>query len=268
MNDDRRPSEKDRHAAKTTIVGGQPPGNARELPPIPAGLEELLGIAAVERQFADVLISDERQRAVEASGVELTTTERTILASVGEGALRQMVSRLALTEQDRRYFLSRAATVVAALVGGGAVASTAGCRDRGWGQAVTGARPDRPEEQPKIEAPPPKPAGPDAGGVRARPSELEVETGARPDRPDTSSGKGGARPDRPTPKPRPGPAPPTGARPDRPPERKPEKKPKRPEKKPQPPKTRGIQPDRPDRRMNPFDDDGELQSGGAGGGRE
>jgi hypothetical protein len=271
MSDERRPSDKDRHAAKTTIVGGQPPGNARDLPPIPAGLEELLGIAAVEQRFAEVLVSNEqneRQRAVDASGVELTATERTILASVGEGALKQMVSRLALTEQDRRYFISRAATVVVALIGGGAAIASTGCRDRSGGQAVTGARPDRPEEpqtKPDQSCSKSKSVTP-VGSRPTRPSELEVETGARPDRPDTSGGKGGARPDRPTPKPRPGPAPPTGARPDRPPEKKPDKKPKRPEKKPEPPKktrgirpdrprTRGISPDRPDRRMlNPFED--------------
>lgn len=261
---------RDKQAAKITIVGGQPPGNTRDLPPIPAGIEEILGLAAVEQQYADLLYQD-RGHAVEASGVSLTATERVILGAVGDDALRKMVDRLALTEQDRRYFLGRAAAVAAVLVAGAATVGAAGCRDKvapPQGPVKTaGVRPDRTDH---VEAPTGiRPDRPPA----SRPSELEVETGARPDRPpeppgvrtgirpdhpsdhDTSRGKGGARPDRPKPDAGVKPKPNRGVRPDRPPQ----SRGIRPDR---PPQTKGIRPDRPSPKVplkvyNPFREEDE-----------
>ena len=61
MSDDR-----EKQAAKTTIVGGPPPENDRELPPIPVGIEEILGMASVNHDFAGVLFED-RPAAIHAS---------------------------------------------------------------------------------------------------------------------------------------------------------------------------------------------------------
>ena len=47
-----------KQAARTTIVGGQPPGNERDLPPIPVALERLLGMAAAEEAFARALLTE------------------------------------------------------------------------------------------------------------------------------------------------------------------------------------------------------------------
>jgi len=253
----------DKRAAKTTIVGGQPPGNARELPPIPAGIEELLGLAAVEERFADLLYSD-RTRALQLSGVGLSPTETGILSSVREPLLRKMIGRLTLTEADRRYFIGRAAAVLALVVGGPALA---GCRDSVTPPPATtaGVRPDRPPPAPE----PMPPTGIRPDRPTRRPSALEVETGIRADRPpdvpmagvrpirpgdpetiggrggirpdrpeehDSSRGKGGARPDRPRPD---AGRPQRGVAPDWP---RPDAGP------PSPPRTRGISPDRPRKR--------------------
>ena len=49
----------EKRAAKMTIVGGQPEtSNARDLPPVPVGIEELLAMAAVDKRFAKSLEQD------------------------------------------------------------------------------------------------------------------------------------------------------------------------------------------------------------------
>lgn len=117
-----------REAARTTIVGGQPPGNAREVPPIPVGLEHLLGLAAASPEFAEALRRDPRA-AVQATGLALSASERAILSAVPAPALDQMVSQMngRLAEPERRRFLEHAALAVAALVGGSALAA---CGDK------------------------------------------------------------------------------------------------------------------------------------------
>jgi len=205
-------SSSDRRAAKTTIVGGQPPGNERPLIQIPVGLERLLGMAAVNASFREALVEDWRTAAV-ASGFELTPTEGQIIETIGAERLRRMVAQVAerLAVGERRSFLSHAAAALVVLAGGvTAVASAAGCRP---------SRPSRPSEQqsnipnagqpvrrppkplPKpasrptsrptrpIDKPTPKPAGqvarplPNAGMVAPRPPRRPVNRGVRPDRP-------------------------------------------------------------------------------------
>ncbi len=147
--------KKDRSpAAKTTIVGGQPPGNERQPANIPVALEELLGLAAAEPAFTDALL-DDPQAAARAAGVALTATEGAILTAVDRDSLFRMIAevREQQPEQERRAFLEQAALALTALVGGGAVA--AGCNDKSKGtggrrperrSADTGARPDRPSK--------------------------------------------------------------------------------------------------------------------------
>lgn len=194
--------------ARTTIVGGQPPGNARDLPPVPAGLEDLLSMAATSGEFAAALLRD-RSRAAEAAGVSLTPAETAILGAVGEASLTQMIARVgsALPQVDRRLFLERAAAAVALLVGGSALTA---CGDKTPKGAGT----------PRGSAPPAPPS-------RPRKRELDVDGGARPDRamdpagirPDRVFDSAGAQPSRGTDAgtPRPVPSPkPAGIRPDRP----------------------------------------------------
>ncbi len=280
---DNRPSilplsgaDEGKRAVKTTIVGGQPPGNQRPMQPVPVGLEQLMAMAAVSDEFSDAL-SEDREAALEASGVELTSTERAILGSVDDDALQRMVAGvgMGIPEQDRRGFLNMSAAAVLALVGGGSLAAgAAGCDRTSKGHrpdhpAPTGARPDRPEDDQPVEKKTgaeteseteaetetePETKKPDAG----RPPPPKPPTGARPDRPKRPDrprptrgarlsrpprlkipnyqGKTGARPDRPD-----NLQSETGARPDRPPKKKDKpKKPKKPKKPPKQPPPRNY----------------------------
>ena len=82
-----------KQVVKTTIVGGQPPGNTRPLQEIPIGIEQLLAMAAVDDEFASVLLEN-RQAAIDSSGVDLTQTEKQILSVIDKPALRQMIENV------------------------------------------------------------------------------------------------------------------------------------------------------------------------------
>ncbi|MFH2008519.1 MAG: hypothetical protein ABI333_18170 [bacterium] len=213
-------SKRSPRAAKTTIVGGQPPGNSRELPPIPVGLEELLGMAAAEQAFAEVLL-DDPAAAADAGGLTLTATEATILRAVGRETLSQMIARLRQRqpETERRAFLEQAAAALAVVVGGAAAAS--GCK----GQDKSASKSTTPSTTPGT-APT---STPTSTPPRAPSTSSPTETGVRPDRPPSRDAGVGAR-ERPRPmqhrptrgiRPRPSTLDPhdtrgTGARPDRP----------------------------------------------------
>ena len=129
MADNERDGSGPQSAVKTTIVGGQPPGNQRDLEGrVPVGIEELLAMAAVDDDFAEAL-DGRRAEAIEASGVALTDSERAILGTVDRGALEQMVAgvRGLLPEQARREFLGRSAAAMMFLMGGGAALGAQGC---------------------------------------------------------------------------------------------------------------------------------------------
>jgi hypothetical protein len=159
----------------------------RELPPIPSGIEQLLAMAAVDERFALALRRD-RGSAVDASGVDLSSTEAGILDAVDEASLERMVASVGATmaEQDRRAFLGRSAAALVALFG---TATTASCQ---CPTVVRGVRPDRPSEPvepgPK-DAPASKPTAPQPTSAPTRPiGGLTVDKnmpqrGVRPDRP-------------------------------------------------------------------------------------
>jgi hypothetical protein len=96
----------DKQAVKTTIVGGQPPGNERQTATIPVALEDVLGLAAAEPAYADALL-DDPQAAARAAGVELTATEGAILSAVDRDSLTRMIAEVRdqQPEQERRVFL-------------------------------------------------------------------------------------------------------------------------------------------------------------------
>ncbi|MDX9999668.1 MAG: hypothetical protein RBU30_00075 [Polyangia bacterium] len=186
MHDSRK-----RQAARTTIVGGQPPGNARDLPPVPAGLEEILSLAAASPEFAAVLATD-RARAAQAAGLSLSPAESSILSAVPASSLEQMIARVerAQDQPDRRIFLERAAAAVAFLLGGAALSA---CAEKPAPKSK-----DQPGSEPRT----PRPSEPDAGAAaqpalppfRPRKTELDVDGGARPDR---THKPAGSRPERP-----------------------------------------------------------------------
>ncbi|MDX9999666.1 MAG: hypothetical protein RBU30_00065 [Polyangia bacterium] len=181
-----------REAARTTIVGGQPEGNARDLPPIPVGLEHLMGLAAASPEFADALAQD-RKATVEATGLDFSASERAILASVPAPALDQMISRVKgrLDAPDRRRFLEQASLALAALLGASAAA---GCKKKPSQESSdkSGGSPDK--DQPgtpeaegdrparEVEPPPPE-AKADAAAPRPAdppPERPEASPPARP----------------------------------------------------------------------------------------
>lgn len=194
-----------RQAARTTIVGGQPPGNSRDEVPVPAALEDLLSMAAASPEFASALVRD-RIRVAEAARVTLSPAETAILGAVAEASLWQMIARVgsALPQPERRWFLERAVSAVAVLVGGVALSA---CSDKV-------AQTKKKADPPSLPAPPiepdaalPEPSRPPG---RIRPTELDVDGGARPDRvnvprgirPDPPGDPAGIRPDRPHERPR------------------------------------------------------------------
>lgn len=197
------PLSGERQAARTTIVGGQPPGQGRTLATIPNGLEHLLGMAAADAAFAQALLAD-RQQVLTSSGIELTGAEQAMLQAVDGAALTQMIATVGtkLEDKDRRAFLALA---TAALAGLG-----------GLGLACSGK--STPREKPIPAAGQPVRLPPKALAPKQVPQQRAVETGARPDRPDPLEDevikpakppaskptkppgvKGGVRPDRPKP---------------------------------------------------------------------
>lgn len=133
-----------KQVVKTTIVGGQPPGNERPLQEIPVGIEEVLAMAAVDDRFASSLYAD-RESAMAASGVSLTATEKMILSSIERPALAQMVSsfktRLPVSSSRREFLKKSASAALLALVGGGILSTAA---QGALLQSSKGIRPDRP----------------------------------------------------------------------------------------------------------------------------
>jgi hypothetical protein len=201
-------------AGGVSTVGGQPQGNQRELPPIPSGIEQLLAMAAVDERFARALQED-RASAVDASGVDLGSTEAGILSAIDDATLERMVAGIGATmpEQDRRAFLGRSAAALVALVGAG---SSASCQCPAT--VVKGVRPDRP---PEPGAAPPEPKDPEepASQPTNTNTETKAEPASAPTRPiggltiqDTKPQRG-VRPDRPRPS---RPMPTKGIRPKRP----------------------------------------------------
>jgi hypothetical protein len=203
-----------KQAAKTTIVGGQPPGNQRLLSEVPVGLEQLLAMAAASEDFARALREDP-DSAVKASGLGLTTTELSVLRATPAPMLAKMTTRVAeaLPRPERRIFLERAAAALAVLVGaatlGACMAGDKGAQGaKGSGatepmdpmrpmesmQDATpnlrpmGMRPDPPRPMDAMERPmdvmkPVRPVQPpQAGATIERPPTLKT-AGARKDRP-------------------------------------------------------------------------------------
>ncbi|TET35909.1 MAG: twin-arginine translocation signal domain-containing protein [Planctomycetota bacterium] len=161
-----------KQAVRTTIVGGQPPGNERPLQQIPIGIEQILAMAAVDDKFAAALLEN-REAAMKASGVEVTATEKGILTVIDNAALRQMIENVRgrIPVRERRAFLKKSAAALLALVGGGflTTASLAEAAQEAAGgvRADRGARPDKPATK---GIRPDRPAPPREEPVRSRPS--------------------------------------------------------------------------------------------------
>jgi hypothetical protein len=138
----------------TTIVGGQPLGRGRSLPPggLPVGVEKLLYIAATDQGFREALLND-REGAIDARGLSLRPSERSLLRSVPEAQLLSIIDGIDVSPENlaRRGFLKTVAVATATVI---AAEGLVACGDDA---TPAGIQPDMP--------PSPKDGGPDSGPV-------------------------------------------------------------------------------------------------------
>ena len=178
MGTDEQNGTGQKQAARTTIVGGQPPGNDRDLIEVPVGLETVMAMAAASDAFAQCLLAD-REGAVRASRVTLTATEHAILRATGDGILTKMITEVGQRQPDpdRRVFLEHAAAALVVLLGAGGLAACGDKSAKRGGSATTtpASAPPRPQDASM-------PADPPMRGMRPRP-EHPPPTGSRPDPP-------------------------------------------------------------------------------------
>jgi len=203
MFGDDDPSQGEVPSPRTTIVGGRPPEDGAALPPVPTGIQQLLRLAAVDPGFRAKLL-EQRAAVATAAGIELSASERQILAAVAAAQLEGMIEHLPPPAPERRTFLRETAAAAVLVLGGAALPSCS----RGMNADVParatnrpmenegGAAPEVPEEDPerqrrRLQAP--GGAAPDV----PRPKEpAPVPAGVRPDvpppRPDAGAPKQGA----------------------------------------------------------------------------
>jgi hypothetical protein len=133
-------------APRTTIVGGRPPEQDREGPPVPTGIQRLLRLAAVDADFRDRLVA-QRDAVAEAAGIALSASERAMLRAIPAAQLAGMAAQLPEPPSARRDFLRKTAATAVVLLGGAALSD---CSGDGCGQAGGAGEdpPDRPRHKP------------------------------------------------------------------------------------------------------------------------
>ena len=158
-----RPAEQP--AARTTIVGGRPPGSGQPLGDIPRGIEVLVKKAAVDPEFKDLLLA-QRAAAAEAIGMGLSPAEKAILAAVSTEQLERIIAQTIVPEAHRRAFLGKAAAAMLAALG----AMTAGLPGAESPPPTRGISPDRPATFGIFPDVPPRP-----GEGMVEPAQLNME---------------------------------------------------------------------------------------------
>jgi hypothetical protein len=152
----------------TTIVGGQPDGQRRKgVVSVPVGMEQLLLTAALDAEFRAELIRD-RAQAAERRGLELTSSERSVLAIAPDDQLETMIDRIDTSEQNlaKRKFMRAVAATVVTLAAGTGLGACGGPEDKQAAGNETGA---------------PFHGQVDTGHVDAPEPEAMPPTGIRPD---------------------------------------------------------------------------------------
>jgi hypothetical protein len=216
-----------RPSPRPTIVGGRPPDDGAELPPVPTGIQRLLRLASVDADFRRELVARPSALAVTA-GVDLTASERAVLEAIDPGQLDDMARNMPPPPPQRRDFLRQTAATAVVLLGGAALSGTvqACCPGedsptrvlRREMQEDGGASPEEPPERPENRLmdgeggadpnEPPEPTPPEepvtedidnTDELRENLEEALEEALDRPDHPELLS-TGGAAPDLPPPK--------------------------------------------------------------------
>jgi hypothetical protein len=144
-----RPSEMP--AARTTIVGGRPPGSGIPIGTIPRGLEILIKRAAIDPEFKTLLLA---KRSGAAGEVDLTLepTEAAMLDSVPAEQLQAIIANTRVPEASRRALLGKVTATTLAALGVAAIASS--CRDEHPPQpdpASAAPAESTPEQREKVE---------------------------------------------------------------------------------------------------------------------
>jgi len=101
---------------------------------VPIGIEKVLVRASTSREFRHRLL-EERESVLDELGEALSSTERTVLASIPESSLEKMIDRLDLRKHGKRRFIK--AVAAAAFITAAGTAAV-GC----FMPVSTGAAPD------------------------------------------------------------------------------------------------------------------------------
>jgi hypothetical protein len=134
-----RPGEPE--VVKTTIVGGQPPREGRNIGGVPRGVEVLVKKAAVDPAFRKLLL-EKRARAADDIALKLESAEAAMLDAVPEEQLRAIIGRTKVSPSLRPAFLGYAAGAMLA-----ALATAAYTEDPDeWEMRTTGIDPEIPPE--------------------------------------------------------------------------------------------------------------------------
>lgn len=178
MFDNEEPEAEDNRSPRTTIVGGRPPETRGDLPPVPTGIQKLLRLAGEDGEFRQVFLQ-KRGEVAKAAGIDLSTSEKAILAAVPLHQLEAMIDKVPPAAPDRREFFRQTAASAVILLGGASL-----------GHAVSGC------DKQQAAAPGPSSNSPPLQeGPYAQPP-LEEDDPVRPDHNHTAT-EGGAAPDEP-----------------------------------------------------------------------
>ena len=185
---------------KRTIVGGRPRGRGSDRAGVPRGIEVLIKKASLDHAFCRLLL-EQRAAAAREIGLELTSAETAILASVPEAQLQAMIDRTQVPDAQRRAFLgSLGAAMLSAVV--------AGCQPPT--AIVQGIRPEKETTTPTIVIVE-KGIRPEEMTRKAQPTRTPKATPTLNPSPTPAETE-----DQPTPEPQPTPPTVRGIRPDRP----------------------------------------------------
>ena len=96
---------------------GRSPETTTGIPPVPNGLQRLLCLAGEDIHFRAMLL-EMRAGVASAVGVQLSSSEKAILAAVPSHQLETMVDHVRPSRAGRRVFLRESAASAAVLLGG------------------------------------------------------------------------------------------------------------------------------------------------------
>lgn len=179
-----RPGEAE--AARTTIVGGQPPSSGRSVGDVPRGVEILIKKAAVDAEFRALLLARRGGAAAEI-GLKLEAGEEAVLRATPASQLEAIIDRTKVDPRHRAALLSWSAAVIVAALG----IAVAGC----FPPVAGGSRPDYPtapnagtgEAEPDTTSPPTEERNEEATAEDEASDDTKaddyVTRGVRPDRP-------------------------------------------------------------------------------------